>query len=119
MKKYFFWLFITIFFLFSSISYATDGQGTIQEIMECQDTGGWKKLLFKLTDGQWFGIAANFTGSSSTDFDQNLTSSLVKMAFISQLQLEVRISYDENKVSCGITHAYQWDTLGDYIKIKQ
>jgi len=105
----------------SSEAPAKDGQGTIEEIINCGtgQTGNpsWKQyLLFKLSDGNWFGIYADYGGSAASDYDSNVATSMVLMAFSSKLPLKIRFNHHIGTY-CGESVAMFWANKDDYMKI--
>ena len=106
--------------LVSPMAHALDGAGTIEEVMNCgtgQPDPGWKQvLLFKLSDGKWFGIFADHISSAASDYDSDSAVSMVLTAFTARLPVSVSISY-QNRTFCEITAAMHWSKAGDYIKI--
>lgn len=100
---------------------AKDGQGTIEEIIACgaggPNSGGWKQnLLFKLSDGNWFGVNADYISPTASDYDSNLSVSMVLMAFASKLPVSVRFTNTVG-TNCGVTANFEWSKKDDYIKI--
>lgn len=100
---------------------AKDGQGTIEKIVNCGAGGSgqnyWKQmLLFKLSDGNWFGVHADHNDYSGSDRDSSFATSMVLMAFASKLPVSVRLNHSV-QTHCGITANFHWSVKGDYIEI--
>lgn len=106
--------------LMTPVANAVVGAGTVEEVMSCS-TGhpnpGWKQaLLFKLSDGNWFGVYADYQSTTAADQDSNFAVSMVLTAFTSRLPVSVKFNYQTNTF-CGMSVPMFWDTAGDYIKI--
>lgn len=124
MKKYNFILHIFLIFALSPMAHALDGQGTIKTVMSCSAGPaakgiGWKQiLLFQLSDSNnWFGVFSDWKGAAR-DYDSNFATSLVLMAFSSNLPVTVKANFD-TRTYCGKPAAMFWDKANDYIKIKK
>ena len=121
MKKVIF-LSIFVFVIFVKSSHALDGQGTIEEILTC-GTGDtrWKQILmYRLSDGNWFGVYADWKGENAAQEayarESNTDTSLVLLAFTSGKAVQVRANYSVH-TGCGHTVHMTWNTKDDYIKI--
>jgi len=105
----------------SSEALAKDGQGTIEEIVNCsQNPVGYnfwgQLLLFKLSDGNWFGTYADYYTKASTDYPTDFATSMVLMAFASKLPVSVRANYS-TATHCGQAVSMFHVKKDDYIKI--
>lgn len=105
-----------------SPSYALDGAGTVEQIRICTRIDGlqdnpWTRIgLFKLSDGNWFGVYMNHTQSTATDYDDNTIYSLALLAFTANYQVNVRANYTTH-TACGIQATFLWSAEGDYIEL--
>ncbi len=94
---------------------AVEGTGKVVEIVDC-GTGNtaWRGVtLFKLDDGQWFGL---WTTHASDGANPQL--SLVLLAYSKSHVLTVRAS-NGTQTWCGITSTMFWNDAGDYIRLSQ
>lgn len=114
MKNYVVGVFLSLSFLISPMVNATEGAGTIVEIMDCIDHG-WNNTVFKLSDGQWFIHPSKYYTGSAGQHDNYLIPSLLQMAFVSNYQVEVKA--EAQQTYCGITGYYIHNANGKYIKI--
>lgn len=114
--------------LFSTVTFAATGEGTIDEIKVC-GTGsgyaqpGWKNLLFfKLSDDQWFVTPLNHA-LNDADNDNNATYSIIMTAYSSRYKVKVNANYNVSSSwyqPCGITAVGGLRHLvGDYIALKE
>lgn len=103
--------------LTSPIVNAKEGQGTIEKIINCGAGSGWKQfLLFKLSDGNWFGIHAETVNRQSSSNDSNFAVATIMMAFTAKLPVSVRFDHN-SQVQCGKNITTFWSKKGNYIEI--
>lgn len=111
--------------LFGSASaYAAEAEGLVTDIMVC-GTGGansnnWiRTILFKV-DSKWFGTYADYYSGSQPDYDNDLTTSLLMMAYTTGKNVKVKFSDEWNSAFsvCGIpTGSVFHATAGDYFRV--
>ncbi|MBL4830979.1 MAG: hypothetical protein JKY55_13980 [Aliivibrio sp.] len=124
MKK----LLITTSFLFtvffSPLSSAVDAKGTIKEIQICgtgQQSGNqWIRVLqFKIAD-KWFATWADNYGTTNSDLDNSISSSVLMMAYSQNLIVEVRATggWHAYHEKCGVKSGEIFHgAAGDYIRL--
>ncbi|MGF1763859.1 hypothetical protein [Aliivibrio kagoshimensis] len=124
MKK----LLITTSFLFtvffSPLSSAVDAKGTIEEMQICgtgsQSGNQWIRTLQFKIDGKWFSTWADNYGTSNSDLDNSISSSVLMMAYSQNLMVEIRATEAWHAVhnKCGVTSgAIFHGNAGDYIRL--
>ena len=101
---------------------ALDGTGTVQKVHVCytgsQDSDWKYRLLFQLSDGNWFGLHGDYIRSTPADYDSSIEAGLVLTAFSQSLPVDVRANYSTGTF-CGQLVHMLWGTLGDYIYISK
>ena len=115
-------LFVFIAVFTGNTVYATDGSGTVVEVMVCTgdqngNAGGvWTEMgLFKLSDGQWFGTWINNVKTTRNP-DSTAIFESAREAFLNDTQVSVRATF-ANYTVCGVTADFLWDIPGDYFKM--
>ena len=120
MKK----LLFTLLLLTSPVSFAQESKGVIEEIQICAigpNNPGWKKVVQFKVDGQWFGFWADHYGTSN-DYDDNLSASLVFMAYSQRLPIHIKAtnSWEKDMKHCGITEGASFhQRASDFIRISR
>lgn len=108
---------LALLLIFSSPSFALEGQGKIVEIQSCgsglPDTTWRNYIFFKLTDGNWFGVYGNH---GVGDYDSSLNHAILLTAFSMRLDVEVKATYSV-VTGCGITASMHYANLNDYLRI--
>ena len=107
------------------LSYAQEAKGVIEEIKICgtglTSTTRWiRNLQFKV-DGLWFGIYAD-RHADSLDRDNNITTSLLLMAYSQNLTIEVKAteSWESSFKKCGNSQGAAFHGKGgDYIRLSR
>ena len=104
--------------IFASQSYALDGSGKIEEFKICGAGGSWSTwnnyLLFKLSDGNWFGAYGNH---GKYDADDSITHSAVMMVIANKWEVSVRATAGAKTV-CGVTAHFIYNRVGDYFYVQ-
>ncbi len=113
--------------LTSPLSYAQEATGTIEEIRVCGYDGGsgarWARVVQFKVAGKWFGILADYQGTSthSLELDNNVTTSILMMAYSQQKVVEVKATdkWSSTWAKCGTsdTGAVLHDNPGDYFRL--
>lgn len=116
MKKHLVLLQLLLLLALSPAAHALEGEGTIDEIIACSD-GTWKTLLlFKLSDGQWFGTYSDYHTNAPHDYDSDTFTAMVLMVFSANQHISIRATYSTlNK--CGVSAAMIHTKVGDYMKV--
>ncbi|MCL6270752.1 hypothetical protein M3P05_12540 [Sansalvadorimonas sp. 2012CJ34-2] len=112
---------LLILLAFSPVVSAEQAKGVIEEIQICA-TGrtDWIRLLqFRIGD-KWFSTLADYYGHSTGDVDNEVSSSMLFMAFSQNLTLDVRFSggWGDYENACGIPRGNSFHAVrGDYLRI--
>ena len=120
MKK----LFLLLALLTSSVTFAQEATGVIEEIKVCgagkRAGEGWARVLLFKVDGKWFGTYAEYAGSPN-DHDNNISTSLIFMAYSQNAKIEIKATdtWSSNFFQgCGVTEGGVFhDKAGDYIRL--
>ena len=123
MKKFLFALLL----ITSPVSFAQEAKGVIEAIKIC-GTGArgynnngvdWARTLQFKVDGKWFGTYADYFGSPN-DNDNNISTSLVFMAYSQKLPLHIKATdaWHNNMKKCGVSEGAIFQrNAGDFISI--
>ncbi|MCL6270761.1 hypothetical protein M3P05_12585 [Sansalvadorimonas sp. 2012CJ34-2] len=115
-----------ILLAFSPVVSAEQAKGVIEEIQIC-GTGsglmpgqGWIRTIQFKIDGKWFGLAADYYGHPTGDVDNEISVSLIYMAYAQNLVVDIKATdpwWDFHK-ACGVSQGAQFHgSAGDYIRI--
>lgn len=106
---------------------ALESKGIIEEVRGCafdnKSGNKWARVLQFKVDGNWFGITADYYGSSSShfDYDSNMLTSMVFMAYSQQKIVEVKATDNWSAMWAKCTGseigAVIHDNPGDYIRL--
>ncbi len=123
MRNYFLLLAFFVLLASHTNSVASEGNGTIKEVEVCgygEPKGSWRNVvLFKLSDGNWFGVYGNHGSTTfASSFDDTPSASLVMLAFSTGWEVSVRATY-RTGTFCNKTLDMLWDNSGDYIRVKR
>ena len=120
MKK----LLFTFLLLTSPVSFAQEAKGVIEEIQICSPgTSGvdWARLLQFKVDGMWFATWSDHI-SSAVDEDNNITTSLVLMAYSQNIPVYIKATapWHPYMTKCGISDGKVLHrNAGDFIRISR
>ncbi|MCE0494152.1 hypothetical protein [Vibrio salinus] len=108
------------------LTFAEEATGTIEQIQICgtghENSGNWMRTLVFKIDGKWFGIYANFYNSTATDYDSNITASMIYMAFAQNLEVHIKATsnWETYYSNCGLTDGHIFHgKAGDFISLSK
>ncbi|MDW6005024.1 hypothetical protein [Vibrio mangrovi] len=116
-------LLLAFLFLVSPLTFSQEATGTIEQLQICGT--GWsnqswlKTLQFKIQD-KWFGVYADYYSETDHDYDDNISPSMIFMAFSQNLVVHVKATQDWTEIfnKCGHTGAvFHGGHAGDYIEL--
>jgi len=93
--------------LHTPLASATEASGMIQEVRVCGSSAtsfpGWIRYLAFKVEGKWFGTYSDHYGSG-TDYDNNIHTSVVLMAFSAKKIVKVASNgiWVSGMVKCGL-----------------
>lgn len=114
---------LTLLLLVSPFSFAQEATGKIEEIQICgtgnEGAGDWIRMLQLKIDGKWFGIYADFYAHNTGDVDNEISTSMLYMAFSQNITVNIRAT-DAWEKKCGIPEGAMFHgNAGDYIRLSR
>ncbi len=115
-----------IFLIFASpITFAQETKGMIEQIQVCgtgEGTNKWIRTLQFKINGMWFAIYADYYGASGQDYDNNISTSMLFMAYSQNLEVHINAtdSWVASFQKCGQTSgAVFQNNSGDFIRLSR
>nr|WP_321277963.1 hypothetical protein [uncultured Vibrio sp.] len=120
MRKLIIYILLT---LVSPFSFAQEAKGTIEQIQICgTGTKGWARTIQFKVNGKWFGIYADYHSGSGRDYDNNISTSMLYMAFSQNLEIDIKATDTWKNIykKCGINQgAVFHQNAGDFIRLSK